>query len=155
MTPSGKYEFRSDLCAQNGFKALPEYVPGREATAPFRLLTPHVQFGLHSQFVNLDWMENFYPEPFVYIHPDAAEAKGIRDMDSVRVFNSTGEVKVRARLTSNVARNCVVMYEAWFRRLAFNVQNVVDDCAADMVAMKTGAPGVAIHDQFVDIAPAG
>lgn len=155
MTPSGKYEFRSDLCAQNGFKALPEYVPGREATAPFRLLTPHVQFGLHSQFVNLDWMENFYPEPFVYIHPDAAEAKGIRDMDSVRVFNSTGEVKVRARLTSNVARNCVVMYEAWFRRLAFNVQNVVDDCAADMGAMKTGAPGVAIHDQFVDIAPAG
>ena len=155
MTPSGKYEFRSDLCAQNGFKALPEYVPGREATAPFRLLTPHVQFGLHSQFVNLDWMENFYPEPFVYIHPDAAEAKGIRDMDSVRVFNSTGEVKVRARLTSNVARNCVVMYETWFRRLAFNVQNVVDDCAADMGAMKTGAPGVAIHDQFVDIAPAG
>ena len=76
-------------------------------------------------------------------------------MDSVRVFNSTGEVKVRARLTSNVARNCVVMYEAWFRRLAFNVQNVVDDCAADMGAMKTGAPGVAIHDQFVDIAPAG
>lgn len=47
------------------------------------------------------------------------------------------------------------MYEAWFRRLAFNVQNVVDDCAADMGAMKTGAPGVAIHDQFVDIAPAG
>ena len=154
MTPSGKYEFRSDLCAQNGFKALPEYVPGREATAPFRLLTPHVQFGLHSQFINLDWMENFYPEPFVYIHPEAAKAKGIRDMDNVRVFNSIGEVKVRAKLTSNVAKDCVVMYEAWFRKLAFNVQNVVDDCAADMGAMKTGAPGVAIHDQFVDIAPA-
>lgn len=150
-TPSGKYEFKSELCAQNGFKALPEYVAGRKATAPFRLLTPHVQFGLHSQFINLDWMEAFYPEPFVYIHPEAAAAKGIQDLDTVKVTNTIGEVVVRAKLTTNVSQDCVVMYEAWFRNLSFNVQNLVDDCEADMGAMKTGAPGVAIHDQFVDV----
>ena len=150
-TPSGKYEFKSDLCAKNGFKALPEYVEVRKATAPFRLLTPHVQYALHSQFVNLDWMETFYPEPYVFIHPDAAKDKGISELDMVRVFSSIGEVKVRAKLTKNVQKDCLVMYEAWFRKLNFNVQNVVDDCAADMGAMKTGAPGVAIHDQFVDI----
>jgi anaerobic selenocysteine-containing dehydrogenase len=152
-TPSGKYEFRSDLCAKNGFKALPEFVEGRKPTGPFRLLTPHVQFALHSQFVNLDWMETFYPEPFVYIHPEAAKERGIRDTDMVRVANATGEVRLRARLTTNVAKDCLVMYEAWFRKLSFNVQNLVDDCQADMGAMKTGAPGVAIHDQFVDVMP--
>ena len=117
-------------------------------------MTPHIQFGLHSQFINLDWMEAYCPEPFVYIHPAAARKKGIADGDMVRVFNRIGEVRVRARLSGNVTEDCVVMYEAWFRKLNYNVQNVVDDCAADMGAMKTGAPGVAIHDQFVDIAPA-
>lgn len=154
-TPSGKYEFVSELCAQNGFKALPEYVESRRPTAPFQLLTPHVQFALHSQFVNLDWMEAFYPEPFVYIHPHAAAARGITDGALVRVHNTVGEVRVRAKLTDNVQENCLVMYEAWFRKLDFNVQNVVDDCAADMGAMKTGAPGVALHSQFVDIEPVG
>lgn len=150
-TPSGKYEFKSDLCAKNGFKALPEFVEGRKASGPFRLLTPHVQFGLHSQFINLDWMENFYPEPYVYIHPKAAQERGIRDMGMVKVFNGIGEVRLRARLSTNVATDCLVMYEAWFRKLDFNVQNLVDDCSSDMGAMKTGSPGVAIHDQFADV----
>lgn len=154
-TPSGKYEFSSELCARNGFKALPEYVEGRKATAPFRLLTPHVQFGLHSQFVNLDWMEAFYPEPLVYIHPRAAAARNIADGDMVRVSNSIGAVEVRACLADTVPQDCLVMYEAWFRKLDFNVQNLVDDCPADMGAMKTGMPGVALHDQFVDIARIG
>ncbi len=153
-TPSGKYEFKSDLCRQNGFTALPEYLEGRKPTAPYRLLTPHVQFALHSQFVNIDWMDVFYPEPHVYIHPKTAAKKGIRNEDLVRVFNSIGEVRVKARTSTNVAEDTVVMYEAWFRKLPFNVQYVVDDCRADMGEMKTGAPGVAIHDQFVDIARA-
>jgi hypothetical protein len=32
------------------------------------------------------------------------------------------------------------------------VQNVVDDTSSDMGAYKTGQPGVAIHDQFADVA---
>ena len=46
------------------------------------------------------------------------------------------------------------MYEAWYKNLSYNVQNLVDDTAADMGAYKTGAPGVAIHDQFADVARA-
>ncbi len=153
-TPSKKYEFSSELCATNGFKALPEYVEGRKPTGPLRLLTPHVQFALHSQFVNLDWMSPFYNEPFVYIHPDAAKQRGIEHLSHVVVKNSLGEVSVRAKLTRNVLPDCVVMYEAWFGNKNFanyNVQHVVDDTAADMGAMKTGTPGIAFHDQFVDV----
>ncbi|TKI08529.1 molybdopterin-dependent oxidoreductase [Martelella alba] len=150
-TPSGKYEFKSDLCREHGFTALPEYKPGREKHLPFHLFTPHVLFGIHSQFINLDWTRVFYPEPFVYIHPAAAHKKGIADKDWVRVFNSLGEVVVRAQLTVNVPEDFLVMYEAWFPKSAFNVQNVVDDTPSDMGKMKTGAPGSAIHSQFVDI----
>lgn len=153
-TPSGKYEFLSELCEKNGFKALPEYLEVRKPTAAFRLLTPHIQYALHSQFVNLDWMEAIYPEPFVFMHPEAAKAKGLKEGQKVTVFNSLGELSLKLKLTTNVAKDCLVIYECWFRNSNFNVQNLVDDCPADMGAMKTGAPGVAIHDQFVEIKPA-
>ncbi|GAB7022288.1 molybdopterin-dependent oxidoreductase [Salidesulfovibrio brasiliensis] len=151
-TPSGKYEFKSEQCAENGHKALPEYKEGRKSYDTFRLLTPHTKFGIHSQFVNLDWMKEYNEEPFVYMHPDAAKEKGIADLDMVRVFNKVGEQRVRVKLTNNVAKNCLLMYEAWFGRgTDFNVQNLVDDEAADMGAFKAGAPGVAIHDQFANV----
>jgi molybdopterin guanine dinucleotide-containing S/N-oxide reductase-like protein len=150
-TPSGKFEFKSELCEKNGHTALPEYKPEAKSTLPFHLFTPHVQFGIHSQFINLDWMQVFYPEPFVYMHPTSAEKKGIAENDLVKVFNTVGEVELRAKVTANVPEDFLVMYEAWFPKRKYNVQNVVADTPADMGLMKTGAPGAAIHSQFADI----
>ena len=150
-TPSGKFEFRSELCEKNGHTALPEYKPEAKSTLPFHLFTPHVQFGIHSQFINLDWMQVFYPEPFVYMHPISAEKRGIAENDLVKVFNTVGEVELRAKVTANVPEDFLVMYEAWFPKRKYNVQNVVADTPADMGLMKTGAPGAAIHSQFTDI----
>ena len=151
-TPSGKYEFKSELCREHGFTALPEYRAGRPKKLPFHLFTPHIQYGIHSQFVNLDWMQVYYPEPFVFMHPEAATAYGIGELDTVRVFNDIGDVEVRCKLTTNVPVDFLVMYEAWFPKRVYDVQNVVDDTASDMGAMKTGAPGAAIHSQYADIA---
>ncbi|CAH3707399.1 molybdopterin-dependent oxidoreductase [Citrobacter freundii] len=150
-TPSGKFEFRSELCEKNGHTALPEYKPEAKSTLPFHLFTPHVQFGIHSQFINLDWMQVFYPEPFVYMHPISAEKRGIAENDLVKVFNTVGEVELRAKVTANVPEDFLVMYEVWFPKRKYNVQNVVADTPADMGMMKTGAPGAAIHSQFADI----
>lgn len=86
------------------------------------------------------------------MHPAAAAEKGIADLDMVRVFNKVGEEKLKVKLTNNVAKDCLLMYEAWFGKgTKFNVQNLVDDESADMGAFKAGAPGVAIHDQFADV----
>ena len=151
-TPSGKYEFKSELAEKWGNKALPEYIAPREKTDKYRLLTPHTKFGLHSQFINLDWSEEFNPKPFVYIHPELAAEKNIKDGETVRVFNSIGEVKSTVKLSTVVPADAILMYEAWFRNNPYNVQNVVDDTSSDMGAYKTGQPGVAIHDQFADVA---
>ena len=153
-TPSGKYEFKSELCAEHGFKALPEYVESRKPYDKLRVLTPHTKFGLHSQFVNLDWMEDFNQQPFVYLHPRAARSRNIADGDMVTVTNRTGQVTMAARLTDNVPDDAIMMYEAWFKDNAYNCQNLVDDTSADMGAYKAGAPGVAIHDQFADVTKA-
>lgn len=154
-TPSGKYEFKSERCAENGHTALPEYKAGAQGALPFHLFTPHLQYGLHSQFVNLDWMQVFWPEPFVYIHPSAAQKKGITEGAHVKVFNEAGHVELRAKITTNVPEDFLVMYESWFNKLSYNVQNVVKDTPADMGKMATGAPGAAIHSQFVDITLSG
>ena len=150
-TPSGKYEFSSALASEHGHKALPEFTAKRKATAPLRLLTPHSKFSLHSQFQNLDYMEDFNAGPVVYVHPQTADKRGISSGDQVRVFNSKGQVKLSARVTDNVPPDVLLMYEAWFKDSEFNVQNLLDDESADMGAFKTGAPGIATHDQFADI----
>lgn len=150
-TPSGKYEFKSELAEQYGHKALPEFKPRRAGSAPLRLLTPHSKFNIHSQFQNLDVMEDFNPGPLVYIHPSAAGKRQIKDGDLVRVFNQIGEVRVKARLTDNISPDVLMMYTAWFRNSDFNVQHLIDDESADMGSFKTGAPGIATHDQFADI----
>lgn len=151
-TPSGKYEFESALCEQYGHTALPQYKEGRKATAPYRLLTPHTKYNIHSQFICVDWMQDFTNEPFAYIHPKSASKKGIADLDTIKIKNQTGELKVRVKVTKTVPPDTILMYEAWYpKRSDFNVQALVDDESADMGLYKTGAPGVAIHDQFVDI----
>jgi len=62
-----------------------------------------------------------------------------------------GEVFTRARITSSVREEELVMYEVWFKDRDYCVQNIVDDTQADMGGYMTGAPGAAIHDQFADI----
>ncbi|MGE0059604.1 MAG: molybdopterin-dependent oxidoreductase, partial [Dehalococcoidia bacterium] len=43
------------------------------------------------------------------IHPEDAASRGVSDGDEVRVSNALGEVRVRARVTSDVARGVVVL----------------------------------------------
>ena len=153
-TPSGLYEFESELCAKNGHNALPVWVEGRKPDNKLRLLTPHSKFNIHSQFQNLDWMMAYSPEPVVYMHPQAARERSISDGDMVQVVNKTGVVRLKAVLTGNVAPDTLLIYEAWYRNLDFNCQNLVDDTSSDMGKFKTGAPGAAIHDQFADVVKA-
>jgi anaerobic selenocysteine-containing dehydrogenase len=153
-TPSKKYEFKSELCATHGHKALPEYKANRKPYGPYRLLTPHSKFNIHSQFQNLDWMEEFNSEPYVYLNPALAKEKGISDGDLVKVSSKVGQMTIKAMITDNVPPGTLLMYEGWFKQNPYNVQTLVDDTPADMGKYKTGAPGVAIHDQFADIARA-
>jgi len=151
-TPSGKYEFKSSVAEEYGHTALVKYKEPRKAYDTYRLLTPHSKYNLHSQFQNLDWMLDYNPEPLAYIHPRLAKKKGITNGDMVRVFNKTGEVKLTVSLTDNVPADTILMYEGWYgQKNPFNVNILVDDESSDMGKYKTGAPGVAIHDQFAEI----
>lgn len=152
-TPSGKFEIWSDQAAANGLPPMPTYVPEMQPPPgyPIRLLTPHAQHSLHSQFQNLDYMMQTNPEPLLEIHPRLAEQRGIRDGDMVRVYNDLGEFRVKARITRTVPPDTVVTYEAWFKDSSFNVNNTVHPIPADMGKVMEGNDGIAFHDNFVEI----
>ncbi|ARU48057.1 molybdopterin-dependent oxidoreductase [Sulfurospirillum diekertiae] len=149
-TPSGKFEFYSDKALELFGNALPSYVEVRKPYDKFRMTSPHSRWSLHSQFQNLEWMEDMHPEPYVYINPDDAEAKMVKEGDTVAVFNKQGLLRVKAKLTDNVQAGTVLMYEQWYNNNIYNVNELVDDTSSDMGAFKTGAPGVALHDTFVN-----
>jgi anaerobic selenocysteine-containing dehydrogenase len=150
QTPSGKYEFYSEQAKEHGHTALPEYLEVRKPYDKFRLTTPHSRYSLHSQFQNLDWMEDIHPEPFVYIHPSDAALKRVASGDMVAVFNKEGLLRVKAKVTDNVPAGTLMMYEQWYNNSIYNVNELVDDTSSDMGSFKTGAPGVALHDTYVN-----
>jgi len=152
-TPSKKFELYSERTLANGLPAMPVYVKEMQAPPeyPLRFLTPHPQHGLHSQFQNVPYMMQTNPEPLLEIHPFLAEKKGIKDGDTVRVFNKLGEVRLKARITRVVAPDTVVTYEGWYANSAFNVNHTVAAIPADMGKVMTGNDGIAFHDNFVAI----
>ena len=150
QTPSGKYEFYSEKALELFGSALPKYLEVRKPYDKFRMTSPHSRWSLHSQFQNLEWMEELHPEPYVYINPDDAKAKMVEEGDTVAVFNKQGLLRLKVKLTDNVQSGTVLMYEQWYNNNIYNVNELVDDTSSDMGAFKTGAPGVALHDTFVN-----
>ena len=156
-TPSGKYEFYSEAAASTGNHLLPVYrepVKNNDEIYNIRALTPHWKLGLHSQFQNLDWMEDLNGEPFVEMHPLLAASKGITQGDAVKVESEIGYIVLKAKLTENVPQNEAVIYEMWHKDNPFNVNYIVKAIPADMGTYATGKPGVSFHDTFVNITKA-
>lgn len=152
-TPSGKYEFWSEEAQKFGHHPLPVWVEEYKAPEkyPFRCISPHWKLGIHSQFQQTDWMERINDQPFVEIHPEVATKYGISEGDNVKVYNDLGYVIVPARITTATAKDCVAVYEAWYKDKNFNINYTVKALPADMGSKATGMPGIAFHDNFVNI----
>lgn len=152
-TPSGKYELWSEEAEKFGHHPLPIYVEELKGTEkfPFRCISPHWKLNIHSQFQNLDWMAAINNEPRLEIHPIVAAKLGIKDKNTVKMYNDLGYIILPAKITETVAPDTVVVYEAWYKNKNFNVNYTVKAIPADMGKKATGMPGLAFHDNFVNI----
>ncbi|NLI91026.1 MAG: molybdopterin-dependent oxidoreductase [Peptococcaceae bacterium] len=153
-TSSGKYEIWSEEAKKFGHLPLPVYreelKPANEY--PYRCISPHWKLNIHSQFQNLDWMQAINNAPFIEIHPETAQKMGIQEKDNVKMYNDLGYIVLPAKITETVAQDIVVVYEAWYKDKNFNVNYTVKALPADMGKKATGMPGMAFHDNFVNIA---
>ncbi|MFZ5627019.1 MAG: molybdopterin-containing oxidoreductase family protein [Bacillota bacterium] len=152
-TPTGKYEFWSEEAKKHGHHPLPVYVEELQPPAeyPIRCISSHWKLGLHSQFQNLDWMAAINAEPVVEIHPALAAKYGIKDKDYVKVYNDLGYVILPAKITETVPHDTVAVYEAWYKDKNFNINYTLKAIPSDMGQKATGMPGLAFHDNFVNL----
>lgn len=132
----------------------PVYVPPLSPPLryPLRLLSPHQQYGLNSQFQNLDWLLAINPEPFLLIHPVTAEKRHLQEGDLARIFNDQGEVVARVKIDPGVPQDVVVAYEAWYGKGNYNVNKLTSPLPTDLGSLTTGFPGCAFYDCFVEVA---
>jgi anaerobic dimethyl sulfoxide reductase subunit A len=123
-TPSGKIEIYSQMIADMGIPDLPpipKYIETWEsrndplaAKYPLQLITTHSKRRAHSQFDNLPWLREVELQA-VYVNSADAKARGIRDGDTVRVFNERGSMILPAKVTERIMPGVVdIPQGAWF-----------------------------------------
>lgn len=122
-TPSGKFEFCSEVLREYGFDPLPIYeepvyspvsTPDVAEKYPLVLNSgSRVPYYTHSKLRDLPWLNQFMPEPVVRIHPDDAEARSIANGDPVRVFNDFGEINMKAEVTNLVLPGVTDIFHGW------------------------------------------
>lgn len=160
-TPSGKCEFESASAVQQGWSALPEFIPPRESALhdpdlarrfPLTLLSPPARHFLNSSFSSIESICKEVGEPWVEIHPLDAGSRGITDGDRVRVFNARGAFTVLARVNLKVRAGVLVSPSVWWPKKSADGQNanaVTSDALSDI------GRGATYYDTAVDIELAG
>jgi anaerobic selenocysteine-containing dehydrogenase len=113
-TPSGKAELYSEQLAAQGLDPVASFTPpveSRHGSAsdryPLELLARKADNFLNSTFTNLPGHQRMEKRDLLGISRTDAEARGIVDGDTVRIFNDRGEVRLRARVNKEDAAGAV------------------------------------------------
>ncbi len=148
-TPSGRIELWSDRAVTLwGVNPLPAYEPlhdNGEAHLPFRLMTPNIASRIHSQFGNLEVIGSVIEEPAWEISVADGRRLELRSGDTIRVFNSLGEVKGRVKVTHRVRNGSIVFPNGIWLAEGGGVNRLIPPAETDM------GHGAAFHNARVDI----
>ena len=68
----------------------------------------------HSQHVQLPWIREIAPEPWLEMACDDAAERGIQTGDVVKVFNDRGWYKVKALVTPEIKPGCLNQRQGWW-----------------------------------------
>jgi anaerobic selenocysteine-containing dehydrogenase len=114
MTPSGKLEFYSETLAAQGLAPMPDWREDAEEEAagrrwPLRLLTAPGYFQSHTAFTGNRALRRREGAPVVVLHPADAERRGLRAEEGVELFNERGAVRMRLRISDEVAPGVVLV----------------------------------------------
>ena len=145
-TPSGKIEFYSQRAVSRGLGPFPEYKKFK-GKYPLRLLTPTHRMTITSQYHTTHGII----DPNLYMNPEDAKVRGIKDGDKVGVFNENGRVITKVKITEDVPKGVVILYKAfWPKLLGWNANFLTTDEKVE----KYGK-GSAFHSTWVEVNPYG
>lgn len=160
-TPSGKCELYSPRLHAQGLDPLPTYTPPHEdpqtrpdlaARFPLQMVSPPVPSFLNSTFVNIDALRKAAGEPTAEIHPSDAAARGIRDGQTVRVYNDRGSFQARAVVGETVKAGVVVSQGIWWNKYTPDGVNCNATTSSKLTDLGAGAT---FFDNLVEVVSAG
>jgi anaerobic dimethyl sulfoxide reductase subunit A len=124
-TPSGKIELFSkalwDMNKHDEIPALGKYVPAWEGPEdplkekyPLQLISWHYKRRCHSTHDNNPWLEEAAKQE-MWLNPEDAKARGIKDGDRAKVFNDRGEIYIDVKVTTKIMPGVTgIPQGAWF-----------------------------------------
>jgi anaerobic selenocysteine-containing dehydrogenase len=129
LTPSGRCEFFSQRLVDAGMDGLPDHIPNDEPAGtnpqfPLAMISPPARNFLNSTFVNVQSLRDIEGEPILEIHADDASLRGIQNGQVVRVFNSRGSYRCKAKVSSRARPGVVNGMGIWWRKLGMDGTNV-------------------------------
>lgn len=153
-TPSEKIEFVSERFRRNGYDPLPVYEEPKTEPGKQRLVTGRYAWFTHSANQNNRWLNAITPENDVWINPDVAREKGIKDGDYVLVRSRVGEVRIKAYVTPRIRPDTVFISHGFGTNSAGQT-TLYGKGGADQVLMETHADTItdnqALHETWVEI----
>jgi molybdopterin guanine dinucleotide-containing S/N-oxide reductase-like protein len=127
-TRSGKAELYSEALKAKGLDPVVEFTPPSESrhsvmakTYPLELLARKADNFLNTTFSNLPTIQNMEEPGLLEMHPADAQVRGISDGDSVRVFNSRGEIFLTSRVDGKVPYGVVSARLHWAKLSPGNI----------------------------------
>lgn len=148
-TPSGKVELWSDEAAARwGVDPVADFREPEEWASEsdqLHLLTPNTKNSIHSQFHMLPSLRTLGAEHALFLHPEDAEARGLRHGDRVRVFNGRGELVLPLRLDFGLRRGVAVAYNGFGEADGGSVNRLSLGRETDL------GYGAAFHDCWVKV----
>ena len=155
LTPSAKIELNSkEATSRWNVNSLPAYSETNESIrsdnsndSPFPLyfMTPNTKNRIHSQFNNLQVIQQFSEEPCLQMHPRDAQVRGISDNDQVRLSNDRGYLVTKVSIDFSIKIGCVSLTNGWWINQGGTVNFLSLGRETDM------GYGAAFHENLVEV----
>ncbi|HEV2300309.1 MAG TPA: molybdopterin-dependent oxidoreductase [Stellaceae bacterium] len=126
-TPSRKVELYSQTLLEHGYPPLPDFVepqigpnarPDLLARFPLVLTGAKPSLFCQTQHRALPSLRKRAPDPEIALHPAAAQARGIRQGDWVRIETPEGVARARARFNASLDPRVAVGEHGWWQACA-------------------------------------
>jgi anaerobic selenocysteine-containing dehydrogenase len=129
QTESGKLEFYSHAAAARGWSPLPRFRPRPASSFPFTYITSSIAKYTHTQF-----QEIYGPIPaFACLHPGDAAKNDIEPGDTIFIFNESGRIKLKARITDNIPQGVV-----WSPKELEGLDGTAQNCLTSSLPQEMG-----------------
>ena len=150
-TSSRKVELYSERLAGWGFDPIPAYKelpttpysePNLSQKYPLIFTSWKVEQFRHTSGRQIPSLRRVQPEPEVWIHPDTATKYDIREADTVLIETPNGQIRQKARLTTQIHPNVVgVDYGWWFPEKGPQGRYGWDESNINMLTSDQDTPG--------------